>query len=79
MTSTVTLGEVEELAAALPLPDQQRLVEWMSERLATRENTLASARAFLKICLENPVRPASEMDSGAEIAVMREERGKELS
>jgi hypothetical protein len=57
MTGTVTSGQEEELAAALPLTDQQRLIERIRERLAARQDYFARAEAFLKICLESPARP----------------------
>lgn len=72
--SAVTLGQVE----ALPPQDQQRLIDRISERPAARQDYFAGAEAFLKICLENPVRPAAGMDAGEEIAAMREERGDQL-
>jgi hypothetical protein len=78
MTGRVTLRQVEELVAALPLPDQQRLIERMAQRLNARRDDMARAEAFLKACLESPVRPAAEMDAGEEIAAMREERGDDL-
>jgi len=37
------------------------------------------AEAFLKTCLENPVRPTAGMDAGEEIDAMRTERGDDLS
>ena len=78
MTSAVTLGQVEALAVALPVRDQQRLIERISERIAVRQDYFTRARAFLKTCLESPVRPASGMDAGEEMRTMREERGDEL-
>jgi len=76
--SAVTLGQVEALVEALPLRDQQRLIDRISERLAARQDYFAGAEAFLKTCLENPVRPAAGMDAGKEIAALREERGDPL-
>jgi hypothetical protein len=78
MTSEVTLGQVEELVQALPPQDQQRLIERMSERLAARQDYFARAETFLKICLESPVRPTTEMDAGVEVGAMRDERGDQL-
>ncbi|MCW3051596.1 MAG: hypothetical protein JWN14_766 [Chthonomonadales bacterium] len=79
MTDTMTLGQVEELVVALPLPDQQRLIERISERLEAQPDYIARAEAFLKTCLENPVRPIAVMNAGEETAAMRAERGDDLS
>ena len=78
MTGMVTLRQVEELAAALPPSDQQRLIERMTQRLDARHDDVARAEAFLQRCLASPVRPSAEMDAGEEIAAMREERGDDL-
>jgi hypothetical protein len=78
MTGTMTLGQVEELVKTLPMTDQQRLIERISERLAERQNYFTRADAFLQTCRENPVRPNADMDAGDEIAAMREERGDQL-
>ena len=75
----MTLEQIEKLVEALPLQDQQRLVGSVSERLMVHEDYFARAQAFLKTCIENPIRPAAAMDSGVEIASMREERGDQLS
>ena len=78
MTGMVTLGQVEELAAALPLLEQERLIERITQRINARRDDRVQAEAFLKACLESPVRPASAMDAGEEMAAMREERGDDL-
>lgn len=75
MSGTMTLRQVEELAATLPAQDQKHLVERISKRLLEGQDHFARAQAFLTTCLENPVRPAAGMDAGEEIAAMREERG----
>lgn len=79
MASTVSLRQVEELATELPFSDQQRLIERMTRRLQVQEQEQVRASAFLKTCLEGPVRPAAGMDSGKEIAAIRAERGEGLS
>lgn len=79
MTGTITLRQVEELAAALPLRDQLRLIERIAQRLKAQKDNMARTEVFLKTCLESPVSPIADMDAGEEIAAMREERGDELS
>lgn len=79
MSGTMALRQVEELAEALPLPEQQRLIERMTRRLQARQEGLARAEAFLKTCMECPVHPTGQMDAGEEIARMRQERGDNLS
>ena len=74
----VTFGQVEAMAEALPIQDQQRLIDRIGERLASRQDYFVRAEAFIKTCLENPVRPALGMDAGEEIEDMRNERGNEL-
>jgi hypothetical protein len=74
----VTFGQIEELVEALPLHDQQRLIESVSGRLMAHQGYFARAQAFLNTCVDNPVRPGARMDSGEEFASMREERGSYL-
>lgn len=84
--SALTFGQVEEMVEALPLQDQERLIQRTGERLASRQEYFARAEAFIKTCLESPVRPKSSngldvlglMDVGKEIAEMRDERGDQL-
>jgi hypothetical protein len=84
--SAVTLGQIEEMVEALPLPDHERLIVRLNERLASRQEYFARAETFIKTCLESPVRPKSStelddlglFDSGTEIAEMRDERGDQL-
>jgi len=84
--AAVTYSQVAEMVDALPLHDQQRIVQRIGDRLATQQEYFVVAAAFLKHCLENPIRPESSasldgqklLDSGKEIADMREERGDQL-
>jgi len=74
----VTLGQIEELVEALPLLEQQRLVQSVNGRLTAQQGNFSHMQAFLKACVENPVRPSVRMDSGEELAAMRDERGSQL-
>ena len=74
----VTLGQVEELALALSISDQQLLMQKLGERLTSHQEYFARAEQFLQTCVENPVPSAMLMDAGAECADMRNERGNEL-
>jgi len=84
--SSVTLEQIEDMVKALPMQDQERLIGRLSEHLVSRQDYFARADSFIKTCVENPVRPQSYtvvddfgmIDSGLEIAEMRDERGDQL-
>lgn len=84
--SEVTLAQIDAMVEALPLPDQRRLIQRIEQRLSSGQDYFARAEAFIKGCLENPVHviaPAELydiglMDSGVEMAAIRDERGDQL-
>ncbi|HIE29186.1 TPA: hypothetical protein EYP66_18090 [Candidatus Poribacteria bacterium] len=85
MSNTVTLGEVEQLAAQLPPPERLKLVACICEQLsaATTEDEaervkqvrLQLAEELLAECNDIEDDSQGEFDATQDIQRMREERG----
>ncbi len=91
MADTVTLEQVEDLAAQLPPQKQLQLLshisEWLSQSPLTPQETdeerqrreyAARVEAFLKMCDENAAECMGEVDSAEDIRQIREERTARL-
>lgn len=91
MASTVTVDQIEELAAQLPPHEQLRLLARISERLShqslaaqetdaerQRREYAAQVEAFLAACDEVAEQIEGEFDSAEDLRQIREERASRL-
>jgi hypothetical protein len=89
MINTVTLAQVEQLAAQLPLKEQMKVVAHITQRISdllpleTRDERrrveyAQEVEAFLKICDASPAETISAVDSAEDIRQIREERTSRL-
>lgn len=89
MESKVTLEQVEELAAQLPLQEQLRMVAHISQQLSERiasevaekreqQDYARRVEAFLKVSDEMAAETVGAVDSAEDIRQIREERAARL-
>jgi hypothetical protein len=91
MANTVTVDQIEDLAAQLPPQELLKLLARISERLSQpspttqetdaerqRREYAVQVEAFLKLCDENAAECIGEVDSAEDIRQIRDERMSHL-